>query len=143
MNTSDLWQTELSQILSLYNRIVAQDRLPVENQHSWDGTVSTSAKIEKSSCYREISNELITSERPMRTHNRQQMADAMLDADAVSPVIESTLSVSIIGRGRRGWFLFAIHTPQRPSGSTSSLLRCSLSATVVNDGGASYCHCFV
>lgn len=43
------------------------------------------------------------------------MADVMPDADAVSPVIESTLSVSIMGRGRRGWFLLAIHTPQRPS----------------------------
>lgn len=105
--------------------------------------VSVSPKIEKSSCYREISNELITSEWPMRTHNRQQMADAMPDADAVSPVIESTLSVSIMGRGRCGWLLFGIHTPQWPSGSTSSLSCCSLSAVIVNEGGVFNCYCFV
>lgn len=100
----------ITKILS-FNRPTAETTLPIEHWHQIDRAVSVSRKIEKSSCYREISNELITSEWPMRTHNRQQMADAMPDADAVSPVIESTLSVSIMGRGRCGWLLFGSHTP--------------------------------
>lgn len=75
----------------------------------------------------------------MRTHNRQQMADVMPDADAVSPVIESTLSVSIMGRGRRGWLLLPSIHHGGPQGPPLPFTHCSLTVVVVDKGGTSDC----
>lgn len=133
----------LSKILSLDNRPTLERKPPVEHHHHRVHSGIGSPKIEKSSCYREISNELITSERPMRTHNRQQMADAMPDVDAVSPVIESTLSVSIMVRGSsRVASLCHPYTTASLRVHLFPLQRCSLSVVIVNEGGTFDWHCF-